>query len=200
MESRVPSSALRCCCDFGCGQRRERRPRIPHPIDTHLTPIFGRTTVFSVPHAALAAGLFDPPTSSALSWGMLMAAIKVKWGRSSESFLRDAACAGVTMDRVRIAASGLPPGLIGWSRPASIKKSETPFGVCSDLVLTLAVLSHRAGNLILRSREPDFSWTRLFGGMYEVNERMEVAPTFYDKPWSIFQWKTDREASHECTI
>ena len=164
-----------------------------------MKPVYGRTTVFSVPHAALAAGLINPPDTGALSWPALLAAIKAKWGRSPDAFLRDAAKAGISTDSVRAAAAALPPALIGWPRHASLKKSDSTFGLCPDLALTLAVHSHRAGNLILRSREPDFSWNGLLGGMLEVDRSIDKAPTLRSGPWSCFQWEDDLEVSHECT-
>lgn len=187
-------------CDFSFGRGRGySRPRTPHPINTCVTPVYGRTTVFSVPHAALAAGLIEPPDTGALSWLALLATAKAKWGRSPDAFLRDATIAGVSIDSVRVAASVISPALIGWPRSAALKKDDNAFGLCPDLALTLAVLSHRAGNLIIRSREPDFSWALLFGGMFEVDGQIEKAPCLRSKPWSRFQWEGDSEVSHECT-
>lgn len=186
-------------CDFSFGRGRSYRPRTLHPIDTLIRPVFGRTTVFSIPHAALAAGLLDPPMSAALSWESLMGAAKSKWGRSAEEFLRDAANAGVTMASVRGAASRLPHALIGWPRQIGLKKSDSTFGLCSDLALTLAVMSHRAGNLILRSRQPYFSWVGLFGGIFEVDEPISRAPLLSSEPWSGFRWEDEQEVSHEYT-
>lgn len=186
-------------CDFSFGRGRSYSPRTLHPIDAHVQAVFGRTTIFSIPHAALAAGLLDPAESGALSWETLMGAAKLKWGRSAEGFLRDVAKAGITPASVRSAASKLPHALFGWPRQIGLKKSDRTCGLCSDLSLTLAVMSHRAGNLILRSRQPDISWAGLFGVMLEVNEPLGKAPLLSSKPWSGFRWEGEQEVSHECT-
>jgi hypothetical protein len=183
-------------CDFSFGRRGYGRPysaRTPHPIVTRVKPIFGQTTVFSIPHAAVAAGLLKPPHSKVLTWPVLMDLVRATWRRSPEAFLRDAADAGATMDRINMAASILPQAIIGWPRVDSMKKHDRTFGVCSDLPLTLAAVSRRAGDLVIRSREPDFSWGGLFKGMIEVDLRLEEAPVLSLKPWSAFSWEEDRK-------
>lgn len=186
-------------CDFSFGRGRSYRQRTLHPIDTQVRPVFGRTTVFSIPHAAVATGLLELPRSGALTWDVLMEAAKARWGRSADRFLRDAAKAGISMASVREASLKLPHALLGWPRQAGLLKRDKTFGLCSDLALTLAVMSKRAGHLVIRSRKPDFGWGILFGDPFEADEPLISAPLLSNEPWSGFHWDDEPEVSHECT-
>lgn len=175
-------------------------PRTLHPIDTVIKPVYAMTTVFSLPHAALAEALLDlPPAGRPLGWQALIEAARAKWRSSSERFLTDVHRISGKNRSVRAFTPDLPAGIIGRFHTKGIQKPDMLIAFCPDLTLTLAVLSHRAGDFFLRSREPDYSWRNLFGGMYEVDEPVEGARPLDRRPWSRFLWEADKEALHEHT-
>jgi len=180
-------------CDPGSwrGRYRGSRPRTPHPIDTVIKPIFGRTTGFSLPHAALAMGLLDPPPCDRpLSWQALIEAARAKWGSSAERFLTDVhEIYGKKCRKTYGFIQDLPAAIIGRFHSKGIQAPHKHITLCPDLRLTLAFLSHRAGDFFLRSREPDYSWRNLFGGMFEVDEPVEPARLLDEPPWSRFCWE-----------
>ena len=62
------------------------------------------------------------------------------------------------------------------------------FGVCPDIDITLAVLSRRVGDIFISSRNPDYSWGKLFDSPFEVDEDFCIAPGLKSDPWSKFKW------------
>ena len=172
-------------CRFGGSGGFGGRPKLP--IDAELDPVHGQITALSLPHACLAAGLLrTPEKNQVLNWRVLVEMAEKQWEGSSESFLADAKKVGVNRNSVDKQASKYSGVIIGWSGPSTYH--NIALGVCPDIDTTLAVLARRVGNLFISSRKPDYSWERLFGSAFEVDENLCVAPDFRSDPWSRFKW------------
>ena len=157
------------------------------PIDAELAPVHGQITALSLPHACLAAGLLKTPAKSqALNWRLLIEMAEKQWEGSSERFLTDAKTVGVNKGSVDKQASKYHGVIIGWAGPSPYY--NIALGVCPDIDITLAVLTRRVGDMFISSRRPDYSWERLFGSAFEVDENFCIAPDFKSDPWSKFKW------------
>ena len=161
------------------------RPKLP--IGAELTPVHGQITVLSLPHACLAAGLLKTSAKSqAITWRLLVEMAEKKWEGSSEKFLADAKIIGVDRSSVDKQASKYSGVIIGWAGPSTYH--NIALGVCPDIDTTLAVLARRVGDMFISSRKPSYSWKRLFGSTFEVDEDFCTAPDFKSDPWSRFKW------------
>ena len=176
-------------CFPGCQRTPQRAPRIPQPVDFEIQPLLGRTTVFSVPHAALACGMLELAENTPATWENVLAAARAKWGRSAKALFDEAAEHGANSEFVDNAGAVLPLATIIW-RWDQKRASRTDFGLCSDLALTISFFGRRIGNLCLDRRpHRDLSWSNLFSGMFEVNGAFEGAPSLNRPPWSQFTWE-----------
>ncbi len=175
-------------CVWGSGH--SARAREARPGRVFLPPIQGRITLFSVPHAAHAAGLLDIPGGKNFpGWADFLNSAKEKWSGSAEIFFQDIESQGITPETIEQAIRGLPAALIGWSAPRLVEKNVVRASICTDLTLTLALFSRRAGDLFIRRREPDFSWANLFGGIFKVQEIIEPLADIQTEPWKRLLWE-----------
>ncbi len=179
------ADVLHCGPPFYRGpQRRERKP-----IEITTLPVAGKTTLFSLQHACLAAGMLedirkrksvDSINCDANSW---LDWVNQKWQRSIDNFFADAASLGVTKETVNNKASELQGAIIGWKPWVKFCRC-----ICPDLNLTLAILSRRINDIFISYREPDYSWDNLFGQYFEIDDNRILAPDLESEPWSKFKW------------
>jgi len=173
------------CCGSHGGRGYGGRP--PLPIEAELAPVYGQTTVFSLPHACLAAGLLtNVEKDQPLQWSILMKLAQERWEGSPQQFLKEAEKVGVNETSIDAHAKKYKGVVIGWSGPST--GQGHPFGICPDIGTTVTVLSRRVGDLFVSSRDPDYSWQSLFGSPFEVDEHLCEAPDLKSPPWSGFKW------------
>ena len=183
--------ALHCGPPFG-GGGSGGRPRLP--IDIDIKPVTGKVTVISLPHACLAAGLFDDRMSQdvVLEWAVLAELCKERWDSSIERFFSDAEKIGITKTTADQSVSGLRGALIGWTGDNIINRGYS-IGVCPDMNSVLGVLSRRVGDIFISSRAPEYTWDNLFGSPFEVDEDIFPAPVLSDEPWIKYRWNSSGE-------
>jgi hypothetical protein len=149
-------------------------------------------TVISLPHACLASGLLDDARNGeALNWLVLGEFVAKKWQSSVDSFLTDAEKIGITKERVDHTVRDLKGSIIGWTgwKDKQIRHALTSeVGICPDLTITLGILSRRIADIFIPSREPDFSWDKLFGSSFEIDDDSFPSFTLEDDPWKAYQW------------
>ena len=175
---------------FGSRRGDTTRARIPSVI----LPVFGPTTVVSLRHACLAAGLFDDVRGDRrLNWGVLGELATEKWARSAQRFLADAARVGAGAEQADAALSGIKGAVIGRSEPVRKEDSgpDGPFGICPDLNLSLGVLARRVGGLFIASRPPAYDWGTLFDEVLHLDDDLVPAVPLTEAPWSGFAWDFD---------
>jgi hypothetical protein len=180
-----------------CGWSRGGGGRTKEPVNGELVPVFGKTTVISLPHACLAAGLLDDvQAKSPVNWSILLQLAQQKWERSAERFLADAARVGVTPESVAQRARSLRGAIIGWT--ATDRKrtngARERFGICADLELSTALLACRIGDIFISARAPDCSWDALFGTVFECDADLGPAPELNEAPWQQYPWKLGKSA------
>jgi hypothetical protein len=162
------------------------------PIEAEIKPVYGRATIFSAPHACLAAGLIGEELSEGqvVNWEHLKELADTKWDHSVDRFLADAKTLGVNSKSQVGNGDALRGAIIGWTFSDTPISSLTvkEWGFCSDLDLTLAILSRRVGDIFIGAREPDLSWDTLFGSCFAVDEELGPAPDLLSEPWNRFKW------------
>lgn len=188
MDPNEQIDSLEC---FPCGPRGFGGGRTKEPIDAIVRPIHARTTIFSLPHACLAAGLFEVRPGVTVNWQAVSDIVTERWKGDSELFLSDAVRVGVSRDSAERRAAGFRGAIIGW-RSTSLKSGSrshgAAHGICADLEMTLTILSRRVGDIFIANREPDYGWNALFGSPFECDEDLGPAPNKQSEPWSRFQW------------
>ncbi|MCE9614779.1 MAG: hypothetical protein K8T26_10920 [Lentisphaerae bacterium] len=153
----------------------------------------GQPVIFSTAHACLAAGLVDAPGVAPRDWRTLLDHCHNKWQLSDGSglLLADLAAHGITTERVDARAGSIRGSAIGWpayhieGQTARLKENLEQHGVgfCTDLELTLAVLSRCVAWLFLPRRSPDYSAMALFRIPFCVCDRRFTAPGLKQAPW-----------------
>lgn len=176
----------------GCGQWHDRGGRVRLPIEAKIKPVHGSITVFSMPHACLAAGLIgkDVPDEQVLNSEVLSGLAERKWDCSVERFLDDAKKLGVDTERAISKIGPQQGATIGWTSDGTelSRSLARETGVCPDLGITLAVLSRRVGDIFIGAREPDLNWETLFGSSFAVDEGLGPAPDLLSEPWNRYRW------------
>jgi hypothetical protein len=172
------------------GRSSGGRPRLP--VEAEIKAVNNRTTVFSLPHACLAAGLLGEGLKQleVSDWHCLQELANEKWGQSMERFFSDLKSLGVTSETVVLKSIWTQGAIIGWSFPgeAPIRPRMGLLRICPDLDLTLAVLSKRVADIFISTRDPDFRWDNLFGSGFEIDEDVIQAPDLFSDPWKRFKW------------
>jgi len=184
-------------------------PDLPGGLDRHpdqrrtfvwgkLMPVYGQTTIFSLPHACLAAGLLDDVgTGQPLNWSVLLQRAQAKWQCAEDCFLSDAAKLGISPRSVERRARAQRGAIIGW-QPAGLLGTPTDemrFGICPDLELTVAVLSCCISDIFFSARAPDFSWATLFGRAFACDDDLGPAPALDQAPWQQYAWEPPEPTS-----
>lgn len=165
------------------------RPKLP--IDAEIKSVFGRV-VFSLPHACLAAGLIGKDLSNGqMLNGKLLAELSCqKWDNSVERFFDDLKIIGLDRDRLFKRETAFRGALIGWT--FTFKSPDNValkiWRVCSELDLTILMLSKRVGDIFISSREPDLSWDSLFGSYFGIDEDINSASDLLSDPWNRYKW------------
>ena len=161
------------------------------PIDAEIVPVHDKITVISLPHACLASGLLeDAREGRPVNWLVLKELVDKKWGKSIKRFFADARTTGVSRDSANDAAKGFKGTVIGWNGalPENLCCNDGAFGMCPDMNVAVAILSRSVGDIFISSRDPEYSWDKLFGRMLEVDEDLCSAPDFKSDPWAKFEW------------
>lgn len=163
----------------------------PAPFNTNLIALHSTTSVFSLPHACLAAGLLKPAAGASLNRPALTKLTEKKWKKNVNLFLADAGRIGITEDSVHKAGENMSGACIGWDARLYVPGHDMIQGYCPDLNLVLAILSRRTGNIFFAARKPDFGGHTLFQDPFEVDEDLGPAPSLDQAPWSKFKWIRD---------
>lgn len=197
MKNDAQRQVLHCYPGGPCGGGgRERLP-----IDAVIRPIHGRTTVVSLPHACLAAGLLeDVRNGGKVNWPTLCGLVQRKWKGDAKLFLADAARAGCTCESSGAKVAHLAGAIIGWA--GATADGRTPgaryaFDVVPELDTAVGILSRCVGNLFVAARDPDYSWDRLFGAAFEFDDDAVPAADFAGEPWARFEWALGGEVKRE---
>jgi len=185
----------------GCTRLPDLPGGIGRYLDRHRTqrwgqliPVHGQTSIISLPHACLAAGLLETAgVRQTLSRSSLSMLAQEKWQGSVDRFFNDAARLGVDQRSAGRRARDLGGAIIGW-HPAGCQGTpddEVRLGICSDLNLTVAVLSCCVDYIFISTRVPDFSWAALFGKAFACDDDLGPAPALDQAPWRQYLWGSE---------
>ncbi len=140
----------------------------PHARPYTNVDLHGMGCGFNLDYACLAAGLAP---GGAKTPQALFLAVREAFSCDVQRFLDAAAGVGcdqqaicdaaARLDIVHAADAGSAPGL-----------ENVP--ICTDLALSVAVLSRLTGSMVLRDRPPVLTWDRLFGRVVRIPE--PIAP------------------------
>lgn len=191
MDPEQPIDALHCGPWGGRNYGGGGGGRPKEPIQTDVEAVHGRTLIFSVPHACLAAGLLKARKGLSADWQAVLELAFTQWQGDPQLFLSDAARMGITCESVNCRAASLSGAIIGWQSKRLDKGNKSQgvaHGICADLEMTLAIVSRRVGDIFIAKRDPDYGWNALFGSPFECDEDLGPAPSKDCEPWDRFQW------------
>ena len=175
-------------CMFG-PYRRGGRERTP--IQAEKAPVHGRTTIVSLPHVCLAAGLLDNVgKDSAVNWPILSELARKQWEGMTAAFLADIERAGISLESADAWAGTMKGAVVGWTEACSrsVSPSRVPFAICTDASAALAILSRRVGDIFIPNRRPNYDWETLFGTAFGFDEDIVPSADLKTRPWSGFSW------------
>ena len=164
------------------------------PIDAEMVPVCGRTTIVSLAHACLAAGLMeDVRDGGKVNWEILGDLSQQKWRGRIEAFFADAQQAGISPQAADRWADTVKGAVIGWTmaRIGWPGCCNGPFGVCTDANMALAILGRRVGDIFFANRNPDYCWEALFGTAFAFDEDIVQAASLKRDPWKRFKWHVE---------
>jgi hypothetical protein len=154
-----------------------------------VRPVFGAVTV-SLAHCLRLKGVIDPGLECRLVdySGLVGAALRWAGDLTAPSFWHKLEPLGCSPEAVEASAREFGGARIGWAMrvyPQASTVSSFPADgrVCTDLCLTVAILSRRAGNLFLGYREPDYSWEQLFEWAFAADDPCLAARSISCEAW-----------------
>jgi len=180
-----------CGPPFACWENSVRTKR------TRIDPIYGRTILFHLPLACYANDLLDAfhftqafKVDSAktlfiardevdpglLTWETITDAASYRWDQEISRFLREVPDTDKPMEVSALSDYKFPDAMIGWApkdKPWKWVNSHAS-AICTDVRLTLHVLSHHEGNIFMATRPESKFWDVLFQDGFEVNENIVV--------------------------
>jgi hypothetical protein len=164
------------------------------PIHAEMAPVHGSTTIVSLPHACLAAGLLtDACDGSVVNWPILTELARKQWEGRVERFLGDAEEAGISPEEADRWAGAKKGAVIGWAEPylRSTDTGRIPFQICTDGNAALAILGRCVGDIFFADRQPDYGWEVLFEHVFAFDEDLAEAAGLECEPWTRFEWDVE---------
>lgn len=133
----------------------------------------GHVTVFDLTRCCVAVGLLPRPNLPDINdfRDAVERAPQERWGGDVDRFLRSVRGRGVSRSRLEQSVAPIRGAVIGWPLRAGEFVPGVRYELSADLVLTLAVLSRRVGDLFLPRRAPAWTWEGLFGSGFAVADR-----------------------------
>ena len=167
MKSNDEITRLECSEGRFYGPRRGSY-RSFEPVPWKIAPVHGLCTAFILSLPLKELGLINIAPDKPLR-----EAAAEKWERSSDVLFKEFAGFGITQKSIASREVGLSRVVIGWEFDPQNRDRNLAFGWCSDLELTLAVLSRCVGSIYFSDRTPDFSWDVLFNTGFLVDEDIQ---------------------------
>ncbi len=172
----------------GCIHNMSVPPRTQVLLE--VRPVFGAVLV-SLAQCLRLKGVIDKRQAYGLTACFDLAGAALRWaGRwSANSFWRKVEPLGCTPAAVEAAARDFGGARIGWARevypevPNTLLDFPAHDRVCTDLCLTVAILSRRAGNLFLSAREPEYSPQQLFAWAFAADDPYLAARSISWEQW-----------------
>jgi hypothetical protein len=135
---------------------------LPRPycsVDLHR-----RTPRFCLAYACLAAGLVPAGAKTHSEMNQL---VREAFSGDVQKFLDAAASIGCDQHAISEAASRLGIVHVVDTEHALLHDGVL---ICTDVALTVAVLSRHTGSMVLRDRPPVLTWAQLFGRVVRIPE------------------------------
>ena len=187
----------------GCLHNMSVPPRTQVLLE--VRPVFGAVLV-SLSHCLRLKGVIDPGLKHEFSDCLDVAEAALRWaGRwTLESFWRKVGPLGCNPGAVGAAATGFGGARIGWAIeicppiPNTLLDVPAYNRICTDLSLTVAILSRRAGNLFLSYREPEYSPEQLFRWAFVADDPSLTARSISWNEWP--QKDNQKSLPKECPL